>query len=149
MDIRHHEGFSVTGFTVRTCNLSEQEASTAKIASLWQHFYQQASAHLEAQSSVYGVYSNYESGVSGKYDLTVGATRMSPDCLNGQVELAVPAGKYLVFSAKGEMPATVINLWQEIWTYFADSDCLQKRAYSYDYERYLDDSSVEICIAID
>ncbi|WP_341660194.1 GyrI-like domain-containing protein [Vibrio sp.] len=149
MDIRHNEGFTVTGFAVRTCNLSEQVTSTAKIALLWQHFYQQASVHLEAQSCVYGVYSNYESDASGKYDLTVGATSMSPDCLDDQVELAVPAGKYLVFSAKGEMPAAVINLWQEIWTYFADSNCLHMRAYSYDYERYLDDSSVEICIAID
>ena len=46
------------------------------------------------------------------------------------------------------MPAAVINLWQEIWTYFDASDCLHKRAYSYDYERYLDDSSIEICIAL-
>ncbi|GLT20016.1 transcriptional regulator [Vibrio zhanjiangensis] len=148
MEARSLEEFTVTGFTARTCNADELEPTTAKIAPLWQHFYQHAVPSLGEQSCVYGVYSNYESDAEGQYDISVGATELSADRLEGAKHVHIPAGQYLVFTAKGEMPKTVIGLWGEIWSYFGNSDCPHERAYTYDYERYLDEQSVEICIAI-
>ena len=148
MEIRYLEGFTLAGFTVRTSNFAEQAPSTAKITGLWQNFYQHTAPNLSPDSCVYGVYSNYESDVNGHYDLTLATTCMLSKKVENTREVAVASGKYLVFAAKGEMPDSVIGLWGQIWSYFSDEDCPHKRTYISDYERYLDEQSVEICIAI-
>ena len=42
MNIQHIESFEVTGFSIRTTNADEMDASTAKIGRLWGKFYSNA-----------------------------------------------------------------------------------------------------------
>ncbi|HFG1933513.1 TPA: AraC family transcriptional regulator, partial [Vibrio cholerae] len=50
--------------------------------------------------------------------------------------------------ATGEMPQVVIDLWNEVWNYFASEHCPHERAYTTDFEYYKSANSVEISIAV-
>ncbi|EEY45345.1 bacterial transcription activator [Vibrio cholerae] len=54
----------------------------------------------------------------------------------------------MTFSATGEMPQVVIELWGDVWRYFGSESCPYKRAYTTDFEYYKSASEVEISIAI-
>ena len=53
------------------------------------------------------------------------------------VTIAIPAGKYLVFSETGNMPNTVMNAWEKAWEYFNDPSCEYTRSYNVDFEQYV------------
>lgn len=114
--------FYIAGRTVRTNNQAEMNPASAKIAGLWQRF-------EPTQEPVYGVYSNYQSDATGDFDVTAG--------VRAEAGLKIQAGKYLVFKARGPMPATVIEAWAGIWAYFAQSDT--KRCFQTDFESYQPD----------
>jgi predicted transcriptional regulator YdeE len=139
---------NVTGLVVRTTNADEMNQSTAKIGSLWENFYKNASPNLSENSKVYGLYTNYESDAAGAFDVVACSDTLSPEVLDGSVKFQISAGKYLKFSAKGEMPQVVINLWGEIWEYFNSDGCSHERAYTTDFECYKSESEVEIFIAL-
>ena len=52
---------------------------------------------------LYGVYSSYEAGDDGAFDITAGVA-VSGDPATVQIE----AGEYLVFSGQGQMPQLVL-----------------------------------------
>jgi predicted transcriptional regulator YdeE len=56
-------------------------------------------------------------------------------------------GKYKVFYGEGEMPQVVIDLWGQVWQYFA-SEGAEERAYTTDYEWYETYGKVHVYIAI-
>ena len=58
------------------------------------------------------------------------------------------SGKYVTFSASGEMPQTLIDLWGEVWSYFSAENCLYERAYTTDFEYYKSAHEVEVSIAV-
>ena len=140
------EAIAIAGITVRTTNAAEFNPATAKIAGLWGRFfaeglYDKLPGKL-ANSPVYGVYSGYESDYMGAFDVTAGVAS-SPT----HSQLMLQAGEYLVFSATGPMPQTVVQTWGVVWQYFQSNPSV-KRSYATDYEAYLGTDSVEIHIGI-
>ncbi|MDP9526217.1 GyrI-like domain-containing protein [Pseudomonas protegens] len=151
MDVKLREvlPFSVAGLQVRTCNAAEQQADSARIGPMWQRFYVEdlfnQITSRQADSFVYGVYSNYESDASGAFDVMAGVavSGASADYPSVQVQ----GGDYLVFSARGAMPDCVIQAWGLIWAYFQDNPQV-RRAFATDFEVYTSPDSVAIYIGI-
>ena len=142
------ENKTIAGLKTRTKNVDEMNPNTAKIGALWQHFFENIMPTLgETPQPLYGVYSNYESDAHGKFDVLVGAEEVVKS--EGRESVALEEGTYLCFKAKGEMPQAVIDTWSEVWNYFADEKCQEKRAYKTDFEKYICDNETEIYIGIE
>ncbi|MBI6863318.1 effector binding domain-containing protein [Lysinibacillus fusiformis] len=150
------EAFQIIGISTKTSNANELTAQ-AKIPQLWQDFYEKnivdQLSKLDNQN-VYGLYSDYETDVNGNYAITIGveASKMN-DASPEWVIKTIPAAKYLVFTShKGKMPEIVIQTWQEIWAWFANSEV--ERTYTGDFELYDErcanpqEAQVEVYIAI-
>ncbi|MCD8521137.1 MAG: GyrI-like domain-containing protein [Saccharospirillaceae bacterium] len=148
MNISEINGFEVTGFVIRTTNADEANPSTAKIGNLWSAFYANAAPKLEERSRVYGLYTHYESDFTGAFDVVACADTLSPEQLPNSVKFIIPSGKYVTFSASGEMPNAVIDLWSEVWNYFGSENCPHERAYTTDFEYYKSANEIEIFIAV-
>jgi predicted transcriptional regulator YdeE len=133
------------GLTIRTKNADEMNPSTAKIGSVWQKFFSEVAPSLREGAKVYGVYSNYESDASGEFDVTACTDQEVP----ASSGVTLKSGHYLVFSATGEMPRTVIETWQEIWKYFSIDRSDHKRTYLTDYEFYKSGQEIEVYIGIE
>lgn len=146
--------FHIVGISARTNNANEITPQ-AKIPALWTSYFQQnVAGQLPTKEVMYGLYSDYETDVNGEYAITLGvevdADNKVPD---GLVVKTVPASKYLVFkSEEGAMPEIVIKAWQNIWTWFANSDV--ERTYTGDFEVYGErcnkpnEAQVDIYIAV-
>ncbi|TCW83100.1 AraC family transcriptional regulator [Burkholderia sp. SRS-46] len=141
--------FTVSGSTVRTKNRDESNQETAKIPSLWGQFFSSGLAdnipHRLPDTPVYGVYSAYESDATGFYDLTAGVAVSQPDRDFKNVE--IQEGKYLVFEARGPMPAAVIQTWAAIWSYFDQHPQVQ-RSFLTDFESCCGPEEVQIHIGV-
>jgi predicted transcriptional regulator YdeE len=132
------DGLTVVGVTVRTTNRAEADPGTAKIPALWQRFFvaQEAIPHRREADVIIGVYTGYESDHTGEYSLIVGSeVSAATDVPDDLVSVAVSPGRYLVFTAEGEMPGALIRTWMEIWEYFSATSKYQ-RAYTADFERH-------------
>jgi predicted transcriptional regulator YdeE len=142
---------AVAGITVRTTNAAEFNPVTGKIAGLWGRFFSQglfgSLPGKLADSPVYGVYSGYESDYLGAFDVTAGAAVSGPSDDPELTNLALQAGEYLVFSAAGPMPQTVLQTWGLVWQYFQTHPEVQ-RQYATDFEAYPGADSVSIHIGI-
>ncbi|MGC5703247.1 GyrI-like domain-containing protein [Pseudomonas sp. NFXW11] len=151
MDVKQREvlPFTVAGLQVRTRNAAEQQPDSAKIGPMWQRFYvedlYERVSPRQADSFVYGVYSNYESDASGAFDVTAGVA-VDGACLDYPC-VQVQGGDYLVFSAKGPMPDCVIQTWGLIWAYFQDNPQV-RRAFATDFEVYTGPDAVAIYIGL-
>ncbi len=140
--LRYVDSFTVTGLTVRTNNRDEFNPDSAKLPNLWQHFYSRTPTH---NTTIFGVYSGYESDANGSYDVTVGTANN-----NQSVELStvkINSGNYLVFQGKGQMPQAVIETWKHIWDYFT-VDSSYQRCFMTDVEEYKNGDEVAIYIGI-
>jgi len=149
------ESKRVVGIRVRTSNPEESEPATASLPGLWGRFLAEGLAGSipgrREGGAILGVYSSYEpdgEGGAGRYDVTAGvevaADATPPD---GMVEVAVPAGDYLVFEARGEMPAVVVETWQRVWKHFESERALE-RAFTVDFEEHVAPGHVAIHIAV-
>jgi len=67
---------------------------------------------------------------------------------NERASISLNEGKYLCFTAKGELPQTVIETWGEVWAYFADENYKDVRVYKTDFEKYISKDKAEIYIGI-
>ncbi|ANI60319.1 GyrI-like domain-containing protein [Pseudomonas sp. GR 6-02] len=147
--LREVQPFSVSGLQVRTRNAAEQQPDTARIGPMWERFFVEdifdKIAHKQPDSFMYGVYSNYESDASGHFDVTAGVAVTAPS--EGFAQIQVEGGDYLVFSAKGVMPDSVIQAWGFIWAYFEDNP-LVRRKFATDFEVYTGPESVAVYIGI-
>jgi predicted transcriptional regulator YdeE len=148
MKVETIEAVKAYGFSVRTTNTDEIDPTKAKIGQLWQGFFDQAFPKLTPDSKVYGVYTNYESDFTGEFDVVACTNALTDQNLDALVETEIEAGKYLTFSAEGELPQAVIDLWGEVWAYFNAADCPHVRTYTTDFEFYKGETEVEISIAI-
>lgn len=135
------------GISIRTTNIAETRHETAKLGRLWQKFYQNHVSHLPEGEDIYGVYHSYESDdLVGAFDVVAGwevsnEQEQSSDEVvevSNLVIVAIPTGKYMVFSETGNMPNTVMNAWEKAWLYFNDPNCEHTRTYNVDFERYVD-----------
>lgn len=132
-------GFTVAGMAVRTTNEAEKSGD-GKIPQLWKTYGEEriweTIPHQIGSEYTYGVYSDYENGADGLYNMMVGVEvndlEQLPDHLTGS---AIPAASYAVFTSNvGPLSQIVPELWQHIWQWFAASSV--KRSFTYDFERY-------------
>lgn len=131
----------ISGLKIRTCNADEMKPETQKIGALWGQFigtYAPPFPH-------YGVYHHYESDLNGMYDLLVGVEG-DCDCCPDTVE--IQEGRYLKFSAKGELHEAVMQCWKEIWAYFEDPSVDERRAYETDFEVYSSMDEVAVYVGV-
>ncbi|UXU85276.1 GyrI-like domain-containing protein [Burkholderia sp. S-53] len=147
--VAHISYFSVSGLTVRTTNRDEFNQETARIPGLWAQFFSSGLADSVPNrlpgTPIFGVYSAYESDATGFYDLTAGVSVAAPNPDYGSIEIR--EGKYLVFEARGPMPAAVIQTWTAIWTYFEQHPHVQ-RSFLTDFESWSDPEHVQIHIGV-
>ncbi|MFC7421737.1 GyrI-like domain-containing protein [Iodobacter arcticus] len=141
--------FTVAGLVVRTKNSDEFNPTTAKIARVWGQFFTEGLIdkipNRLANSPVYGVYAGYESDANGLYDLTAGVSVSESSADFSTIN--IQAGDYLVFEARGAMPAAVIQAWGNVWAYF-EQNLQIKRSYQTDFESYIGPNEVHIYIGI-
>jgi predicted transcriptional regulator YdeE len=144
--------FNVVGIAIRTDNTSEMDPAKAKIPGLWGRFFQEGIPERipgkKADGVALGIYTDYESDHRGPYSLIAGVETTDLKSIpNGMRGLTIPRGKYLVFTAAGQMPRALIETWMYIWNYFS-KDSGHTRTYTTDFEQYESNEKVEIHIAV-
>lgn len=140
--MKHVDSFTVTGLAVRTQNSDEFNQETARLPNLWQRFY---ATNPIPNTTIFGVYSNYESDVNGLYNVTVGNSNNNQSDELSAVK--INSGNYLIFQGKGSMPQTVIETWKRAWDYFAVESPYQ-RCFMTDFEEYKNSDEVAIYIGV-
>lgn len=142
------EEFTVVGLTVRTMNSDEFNPEKSKLPLLWNQFYSLIeSIPSRLNSSIFGVYSDYESDATGHYSMTAGVLVNPAVSMPNLSMVRVQAGDYLVFEGKGEMPQTVVETWKRVWEYFTlESD--YQRSFRTDFEQYNGSDYVAIHIGV-
>jgi predicted transcriptional regulator YdeE len=127
------EPFKIIGISVRTTNENGQAAQD--IGALWTRFW--AEGILEripdkVDSSIYSVYTNYESDFTKPYDVILGCRVRSYDpVLAAMVGVTIEGGNYSQFTSRGDLTkGAVYNTWIEIWNSGLE------RKYTTDFEVY-------------
>lgn len=118
---------------IRTNNFTDPKMME-KIMGLWNEV---GTLDLPEDAVIYGIYHNYESDFRGDYDLTVAVSHPI-----STTKIILPEEKYQKFSVDGSEENGLLKSWERIWQ--ADL----KRKYTFDFEKYNSDGSVEIYIAI-
>jgi len=132
--------FSVIGIQVRTSNDKEVTGEGA-IPKQWNKFFKDGIADKipnKVDSTVYAVYTGYESDRNGEYDFIIGmkVSRVSP-VPPGMVAQKVPRGKYaVVASAQGPVAQVVPQAWQRVYRLDDNKQLGGARAYKADFEVY-------------
>jgi len=137
----------IFGISCRTSNAREMNPETAQIGKLHAKFDELAEVDYSGGARVYGAYYAYESDASGEFNVFSGADQATPTTTELE-SLRLPAATYMIFKGKGEMPQVVIDLWQQVWAFFSNPECAYQRAYTVDYEFYLNQNEVALHIAL-
>lgn len=122
----------VAGIRIRTGNGDADMSS--QIGMAWQRFFEEgihASILNRVNDRTMGLYTNYENGIHGKYDVMVCCEIEDEDQLGKVVETeTIPKGKYAKFVIHGHVQRAVQAFWTELWKMDLD------RKYSCDFEEY-------------
>lgn len=137
----------LAGFSARTSNSDPTMNET--IGGLWDKLFGTGTFFtMKNKVNEYsiGLYSDYENGCMGKYDITVGCEVSDfNDMPEGMIQKTIPSGKYAKFVIIGDMKDAVCKAWSEIWQTPLD------RTYTGDFEEYISseaDGTAEIHIYI-
>ena len=142
--------FQVIGISLRTSNADPAKAGAA-IGGLWQRLLgEQLIPQIpnKTGSTVYCVYTDYESDYTGEYAVVLGcAVSTLEDIPEGMHGIEVPGGEFKQFTCRGDLQqGIIINTWRDIWSRDLD------RAYRADYEvfdeRALDAGDAEVDIFV-
>lgn len=140
----------IVGLNARTSNADP--AMNAVIGGLWQKLFGEgifASMPDKVSGHSIGLYSDYENGAEGEYDITIGCEVTGAENRpEGTIVKVIPGGRYAKFVIFGDMVEAVCKAWTDIWA----MDELD-RAYTGDFEEYVDskeegDSEIHIYIAL-
>ncbi|MBF0105901.1 MAG: AraC family transcriptional regulator [Deltaproteobacteria bacterium] len=150
--LKHIDPTLVVGVNARTTNQTEWKSDTAKLPALWKNFFTMnvcsTIPNAIEGNQIYGVYSDYESDYNGAYTVTAGKrVSESKNLPQGLTPVNIESGTYLVFEGRGPLPEIVIQLWQEIWSYFSKPQS-PKRKYTTDFELYKPDGWVAVHVAV-
>jgi predicted transcriptional regulator YdeE len=135
---------NIYGIKTRTKNCDEMEYETSKIAPLWKKFYQDIRIDYQNGDQIYSVYYSYESDFNGEFNVMAGSDHFHPSLEIVKIE----KGNYVVFEGEGQMPQVVIETWGKVWEYFANINSQYRRAYTTDFEHYVDQHKIKIYIAV-
>ena len=141
-------GSEVVGFSTRTTNEQEMKPEGGKIGPLWLRFHSEIPVDSHNHQQVYGVYYDYESDANGEFNVLAGYSPQGDVSVDGLEKVSLPAGKYLVFEAEGEMPQVIMQCWARVWEYFSSDSSMHERSNLCDFEFYKDSSSVAIHIGV-
>lgn len=146
MKVTRIKKLMISGISAVTNNGFEMSEENGKIAQLWEDYFAKdiykTTFNKANNDSMYGVYSNYVSDLTGNYEITVGV-----EVTKSKNAIVIEDKKYLVFSKKGELPSVVVELWEEIWDYF-EKNTEYERAFTVDFEKYTKEDEIEIYVAI-
>lgn len=138
----------IIGLSTRTTNSREMNPGTAKIGSLWKEFDDKVEVDYRNGGRVYGVYFNYESDATGEYSVLAGTDQLDAKTSTELEAIVIQSGRYLVFTAKGDIPRIVIETWGRVWEYFSKKDAQYERSYTTDFEYYVNQNEIEVYIAV-
>ncbi len=138
----------IIGLSTRTTNVKELNPSTGKIGSLWKEFDDKVKVDYKDGHRVYGVYFKYESDANGEYSILAGTDQLDVNSSAKLETIVIRRGKYLVFTAKGDIPKIVFDTWGRVWEYFSKKDAKYERLYTTDFEYYVNQNEIEIYIAV-
>jgi len=138
----------ISGLSIRTTNAQEMNPVTGKIGSLWKDFDEKVKVDYKNGNRVYGVYSCYDSDENGEFTVLAGTDQPDVNSTCKLETIMIQSGKYLVFSAKGDIPKIVIDTWVKIWEYFTQKETEYERLYTTDFEYYVNQNEIEIYIAV-
>ncbi|TEW53323.1 AraC family transcriptional regulator [Psychromonas sp. RZ22] len=147
MQLKHSAEKVVYGVSTRTDNATEMDPEKAKIGALHQLFDSSVKVDYQNGERVYGVYFDYESDHTGRFNVLSGFDG-KPLAHQTLEKVVLPDANYLVFMQQGEMPQAVINAWMEVWEFFANEQSAYQRAYTVDFEFYSGPDQVELHIAV-
>jgi predicted transcriptional regulator YdeE len=142
----------VVGIEARTTARREADPATAAVPALWRRFHgEELGRRIPSRTgtaTTCAVYTDYEDGRRGGYRCVVGAEVTSCDEVpSGMVAVAVPAGEYLVFAARGPMPDALAATWQRVAEFFEPGQ--PRRAWTADLEvHYPTGSAVDVLVAV-
>lgn len=145
-------GFKIIGISMRTSNKNNQ--SQEDLGNLWGRFF--AENILEKipnklSFEIFAIYTDYKSDYTEEYTTIIGVPVTTLEEMpSGLIGREFPSDNFQKFTAKGEMPKAVIDVWLTIW----QRDQELKRKYSYDFEVYGpnsqngENSEVEIYLSV-
>jgi predicted transcriptional regulator YdeE len=149
--LKQISSFKVSGMTVRTSNSKESNPDTAKLGKHWHKFFSEELVSKIPDklddSSIYGVYSNYESDFNGHYDVTAGVSTSAETEQADFSSINIDRGNYLVFENKGVMPNAVIDAWKAVWIFFETHPQIHRK-YTTDFEVYRGANEVSVYIGV-
>ena len=122
----------VAGLRIRTSNSDPNMSSS--IGTTWQRFFAEGiyqSIHDKKNDKSIGLYTNYENGINGAYDVMVCCEVDDTTSLRENVESEIiPSGKYAKFIIYGHVEKAVAEFWMKLWSLELD------REYLCDFEEY-------------
>lgn len=137
MNVTERAELVVVGFAVRTTNADEMDPARARLPALWQRVGAPgAFAHVPGRvdENLYAVLTDYESDHHGAYTQIVGTgVRTVPRLPEAMVAVRVPAGQALKLEARGPMPQTLAEAWQQVWKH-TESGGTPARVFTTDLE---------------
>ena len=129
----------VSGIEVRTNNFSENVYEV--IGGLWEKFYFETYNKIEnkVNGRSLGTYTEYENDEKGDYTMMTACEISSSDKNNDMIIKKIPAGKYAVFTIRGDVRTEVGKFWEQLWNMKLD------RTFICDYEEYCE-GTMEDCL---
>lgn len=129
----------VSGIEVRTNNFSENVYEV--IGGLWEKFYSETYNKIEnkVNGRSLGIYTEYENDEKGDYTMMTACEISSSDKNNDMIIKKIPAGKYAVFTIRGDVRTEVRKFWEQLWKMKLD------RTFICDYEEYCE-GTMEDCL---
>lgn len=129
----------VSGIKVRTNNFSENVYEV--IGGLWEKFYFETYNKIEnkVNGRSLGIYTEYENDEKGDYTMMTACEISSSDKNNDMIIKKIPAGKYAVFTIRGDVRTEVGKFWEQLWKMKLD------RTFICDYEEYCE-GTMEDCL---
>ena len=130
---------TVVGIGARTKNSDPNMRNL--IGGLWQEFYgkgifQNIQGKINEKSI--GLYTHYENGVEGEYDVIVCCETVENTVLSKETKShKIPGGKYGRFIVQGDAQKAVSEFWLELW------EMNIERAYIADFEEYQPGGTME------
>jgi predicted transcriptional regulator YdeE len=139
----------VVGIQAETSSLLEADPDTAAVPGLWRRLPEVAGGIPDRASTrtTCAVYTGYADG-GGRFRCLVGAeVTGAGEPPAGLAAVTVPAGEYLVFAARGPMPAALATTWDRVAEFFEHAG--MTRAFTADLEvHYPAGSAVDVFVAI-
>ena len=144
----------VVGIHSATSIVAEADPVTAAVPALWRRFEADGLAgrvpDRAGTRTTCAVYSHYQEGDAGdrRFRCLVGVEVTGQgEAPAGMAAVTVPAGDYLVFAARGPMPAALAATWARIAEFFEHAPLA--RAFTADLEvHYPAGSAVDVFVAV-